>query len=180
MSINDIMSIVEVKEIMVSNEEVSWEIGELIADGWKYIDFIAIGETADFEYIQQGLVCVIGRPLGIVNIPRIKKMCLSLIKSGRHSEVVAGTTGCSVSGCLSKADYEVIFFDQYAYSYSNTVYFERDYTCPFICHFHMQENEAGARGIREPRSDISYPYSKGDGGQGFTKYLPLLPEEVLR
>jgi hypothetical protein len=56
---------------------------------------------------------------------------------------------------------------------TGTVFFERDFTCPFLCAGHMIENEKKARGVRKPRGSVSYPYSNKEGAQGFTIYRPL-------
>jgi hypothetical protein len=88
---------------------------------------------------------------------------------------------CGVDGCTRQADYEVILYDMYLNSVLDveqletvsTVFYERDYTCPFLCWQHMAENEEQATGVREPRGDMQYPYSNRHGAQGFTIYKPL-------
>ena len=80
-------------------------------------------------------------------------------------------TKCSVEGCDSKADYEVVLYDYYQ-SYSEAFY-EQDFTCPFLCQKHMDENEANAKGERRPRGVVYYPYTNKDGAQGYSKYNPI-------
>ena len=78
---------------------------------------------------------------------------------------------CSVKGCTQKADYRVILYD--VYMDEQEVFFEQDSTCPFLCASHMAENERRAKGVREPRGDVAYPYTNQHGAQGFTIYQPL-------
>jgi hypothetical protein len=77
---------------------------------------------------------------------------------------------CSVEDCGKDADCEVILYDIYS---EGTVYFERDYTCPYLCTEHVVENEKQARGDRRPRGCVQYPHSNKHGAQGFTIYKPL-------
>lgn len=84
-------------------------------------------------------------------------------------------TLCSVDGCTNKPDYVVFLYDQYN---NGTTFFEQDFTCPFICETHMQENErgignAGVGERRRPRSHNQYLYSNQHDAQGYTKYAPL-------
>lgn len=170
------INIAEVKEILISHDEYSWEIGELISDGWVELSVVEIGSSPDYEYEHHGQLCILGRPNHIVTVKRGSQMCLSLIQSGRRSDKCELGTTCSVDGCKNQAEYEVIFYDYY--TGINSVHFAQDYTCPFICDEHMQENEAGSRGIREPRSHINYPFTKRHGGQAYTKYLPARFVEI--
>ena len=78
---------------------------------------------------------------------------------------------CSVKGCTQNADYRVILYD--VYMDEQEVFFEQDSTCPFLCAAHMTENERRAKGVREPRGDVAYPYTNQQGAQGFTIYQPL-------
>ena len=80
-------------------------------------------------------------------------------------------TICSVDGCNSKADYEVVLYDYY-HHYTETFY-EQDLTCPFICQMHMEENETKANGERRPRGVVDYPYTNKHAAQGYSKYNPL-------
>lgn len=164
------IKIAEVREIYISHDESSWEIGELVSDGWLVLAVIDMGKSYDYEYKHNDSLCILGRPFNIKPVNRDTQMCLSVIRSGRVSEKCVIGTQCSVVGCKNQADYEVIFYDYY--TGLNHVHFEQDYTCPFICDEHMQENEAMSRGVRQPRGDIDYPYSKKLGGQAYTKYLP--------
>jgi hypothetical protein len=78
---------------------------------------------------------------------------------------------CSVKGCQRKAEYRVILYD--AYVEMEDIFFEQDYTCPFICRYHMAENERQAKGERKPRGDVLYPYTNRKEAPGFTIFQPL-------
>lgn len=84
-------------------------------------------------------------------------------------------TQCSVDGCSNRPDYIVLLYDHYD---PEPIFFEQDYTCPFLCEDHMQENErgvgnAGAGERRYPRAFNRYPYSNRFSAQGYTKYSPM-------
>ncbi|PFU64047.1 hypothetical protein COK90_08820 [Priestia megaterium] len=81
-------------------------------------------------------------------------------------------TKCSVVNCGRNADYEVYLYDYYAPPL-NEEFFEQDYTCPFICEIHMNENETKAFGEKRPRGAVKYPYTNKYGAQGYTRYLPV-------
>ncbi|MEY8757925.1 restriction endonuclease [Peribacillus frigoritolerans] len=89
------------------------------------------------------------------------------------------TTKCSVPGCENNAGYEVYLYDYY--DSSNVEFFEQDFTCPFICEEHMNENEENARGEKRPRGSVRYPYTNKHHAQGYTRYQPVLEvySEVL-
>ena len=55
---------------------------------------------------------------------------------------------CSVAQCSQPADFEVIHYDVYM---GSTIFFEQDFTCPFLCSGHALENEANAKTF--PKSD---------------------------
>jgi hypothetical protein len=78
-----------------------------------------------------------------------------------------------VEECQRPAAYEVYLYDYYEMPDGDEEFFEQDFTCPFICEEHMQENEALARGFRRPRGVVRYPYTNRGGAQGYTKYQPL-------
>jgi len=78
---------------------------------------------------------------------------------------------CSVDGCDNDATCEVILFD--VYMHNGSVFFERDFTCPYLCSQHVLENEKGAQGERRPRGDVLYPFTNKNNAQGFTIYRPL-------
>ena len=59
---------------------------------------------------------------------------------------------CAVAGCTRPACVEVILYD--FYPAERHVFFERDFTCPYLCARHLAENEAGAQGIRQPRGRV--------------------------
>lgn len=89
-----------------------------------------------------------------------------------------GTT-CSVENCEGLADYIVLLYDHYDDGFT---FLEQDFTCPFICEKHLQENERGIgnKGVGErryPRGPNVYPYTNQAGAQGYTKYIPLHLEE---
>jgi len=80
-------------------------------------------------------------------------------------------TQCSVKNCTRTADYKAILYD--VYIPEEEVFFEQDYTCQFLCASHMAENERQARGVREPRGYVQYPYTNQQVAQRFTIYQPL-------
>ncbi len=82
---------------------------------------------------------------------------------------------CSVPECTNPAVYEVILYD--IYLSVPDVFFERDYTCPFICNDHMVENETNMIGTREPRHGPKYPHTNRHNAQGFTIYRPLVVDQ---
>jgi len=84
---------------------------------------------------------------------------------------------CSVDGCQREATVKVILYDAYPYYSDGDVFFEQDFTCPFLCAEHMSENELQAKGVREPRGFVEYPYTNRNRAQGFTIYFPLGKEE---
>lgn len=88
----------------------------------------------------------------------------------RHVNYKTGTP-CSVEKCRMPAEFEVYLYD--FYPYLNFEFFEQDFTCPFLCRPHMEENEKRADGIREPRGYVRYPYTNRRGAQGYTKYAPI-------
>jgi len=89
---------------------------------------------------------------------------------------------CCADDCDNDADYIILLYDHY---YNGSVFFEQDFTCPFLCEKHMQENESGVGNtggvgkLRYPRGVNSYPYSNRHRAQGYTKYLPI-DKETLR
>jgi hypothetical protein len=91
----------------------------------------------------------------------------------KHIEYRPGTS-CSVENCNSIADFEVVLYD--FYPISSSAFYEQDFTCPFICERHMEENEEKAEGERIPRGTVYYPYTNKHSAQGYSKYNPL--EEV--
>jgi hypothetical protein len=80
-------------------------------------------------------------------------------------------TPCSVDECTRDADCEVYLYDYYNPHIGE--FYEQDFTCPFLCKTHMQENERRAVGDRIPRGMVHYPYSNRHGAQGYTKYVPI-------
>ena len=77
-------------------------------------------------------------------------------------------TKCCVEGCNNVADYEVVLYDYYPKLEES--FCEQDYTCPFLCQFHMDENEKGRRGEIKPRQGVSYPYTNQHNAQGHSRY----------
>ena len=80
-------------------------------------------------------------------------------------------TKCSVPACDRLAEYETYLYDYYPFE--DQEFFEQDFTCPFLCDGHMEENESRAKGDRKPRGYVEYPYSNRHGAQGYTAYAPL-------
>jgi len=78
---------------------------------------------------------------------------------------------CSVTGCGKDATVEVLLYD--VYTDMRDVFYEQDFTCPYLCGHHMVENEEQAHGVREPRGHVSYPFTNRESAQGFTIYRPL-------
>ena len=78
---------------------------------------------------------------------------------------------CSVEGCAEPAAYEVFLYD--SYTVPREEFYEQDFTCPFLCNIHKDENEARAKGERRPRAVVRYPYTNSHGAQGYTKYEKL-------
>jgi len=78
---------------------------------------------------------------------------------------------CKVEGCGADAEYEVILYD--VYLNNGKVFFEQDFTCPYLCAKHVVENEKKAQGERKPRGVVDYPYTNRNAAQGFTIYRPL-------
>ena len=77
---------------------------------------------------------------------------------------------CRVDDCGKDADLEVILYDFYMHG---EVFFEQDFTCPYICMEHAMENESKAQGERRPRGTVHYPYTNRAMAQGFTIYRPI-------
>lgn len=80
---------------------------------------------------------------------------------------------CAVPGCTSQAVVEVRLYDVYLSCDEVEIFDQRDFTCPFLCAQHVQENEQSSRGERKPRAIVRYPYSNQQGAQGFTIYRSL-------
>jgi hypothetical protein len=77
---------------------------------------------------------------------------------------------CSVMLCERDAAVEVIMYDVCP---NGEVFFEVDPTCPYLCAFHLLENEQGAVGTRKPRGAIRYPHTNRSGLRGFSIYRPV-------
>jgi hypothetical protein len=77
---------------------------------------------------------------------------------------------CSVPGCANDAAVEVRLRDKYA---DGTEFDEQDFTCPFLCEVHKEENERRAEGSKEPRDITDYPYTNQHGAQGWSAYRGL-------
>jgi hypothetical protein len=88
----------------------------------------------------------------------------------KHLDYVADQR-CSVVGCSRSPEYEVYLYDYYPGQ--DEEFFEQDYTCPFLCDEHMEENEQKAKGERRPRGYVGYPFSNRHHAQGYTTYAPL-------
>lgn len=88
----------------------------------------------------------------------------------RYAQYKEGTL-CSVPGCTHSAEYEVYLYDYY--DSMNEEFFEQDFTCPFVCEKHMNENELRIDGERQPRASPRYPYTNRQWAQGYTKYKPI-------
>lgn len=84
---------------------------------------------------------------------------------------------CCVSGCDTKAEYEVIFYDVY-FGKPVDVFYEQHNDCAYLCGEHQSENEHGAQNdlddpaLRRYRGRVDYPYTKS-WGRGFVIYRRL-------
>jgi hypothetical protein len=80
---------------------------------------------------------------------------------------------CSAKDCGQPAVAEVILYDVYQ---SGQVFFERDFTCPYLCTEHLRENEESIGSQeRRPRGVIEYRFSNQHRAHGFTIYRPITP-----
>ena len=82
---------------------------------------------------------------------------------------------CSVPNCSNHAAFEVILYDVYEVPFD--VFFEQDYSCPYICSEHAEENEMKSPGPRKYREIRGGFYTNRFGAQGFTIYRPLTENE---
>jgi len=73
---------------------------------------------------------------------------------------------CSVGGCRNKAKYKVFLYDHI----DGVELYEEDFTCPYLCQEHYEENELKAEGDRKPRCEMTYPYTNQEFAQGYSKY----------
>jgi serine/threonine protein kinase len=100
---------------------------------------------------------------------------------------------CSVNGCNAPAIVEVFLYDMYPYD--EFEFLQDDFTCPYLCDAHWAENEEKARSpihektkignktwripiwsekpVKGARSAVKYPYTKQQGGTGYTKYKTI-------
>jgi len=78
---------------------------------------------------------------------------------------------CSVVGCNEVAACEVIQVNVHVPE--GKIFYYHDETCPYLCCDHVVENEFAAKGRREPRNTVRYPYSNQNTQQGFSIYTPL-------
>lgn len=90
--------------------------------------------------------------------------------SARHYQYFPQTK-CAAPNCERNAEFEVYLYDYY-YEIDDE-FFEQDFTCPFLCLFHMEQNEREAIGIRRPRGMMHYPFTNKGHGQGYSRYAPL-------
>lgn len=81
--------------------------------------------------------------------------------------------GCAVPGCSRGAAVEVRLFDIFDLTHGIKIFDAQDYTCPYLCHEHVAENERGAIGTRAPRDVTRYPFSNRHVAQGVTTYRPI-------
>jgi hypothetical protein len=78
---------------------------------------------------------------------------------------------CAVPGCAEAAVVEVRLYDLYLHPV--VVFDEQDYTCPYLCAVHLEQNEEEAKGERTRRAWMQYPYTNRHKAQGFTIYRDL-------
>jgi hypothetical protein len=86
---------------------------------------------------------------------------------------------CSIATCNRLAWHEPWLHDYY-WEYQER-FSAPDESCGPLCSKHAIENELGARGLRGPRSEIRYPFTKQTSTTGFTAYrLRSGADEVAR
>lgn len=78
---------------------------------------------------------------------------------------------CSVSGCRNVAACEV--FRQNMDLPAGECRCDRDDSCPYLCRKHITENERLAKGVREQKGRVIYPYTNQRKLMGFSVYMPL-------
>ena len=81
------------------------------------------------------------------------------------------THRCSVDGCPSLAEYQVMLYD--FEPIGGAIRFQEDLSCPYLCREHAAENEAEARGERGTHVRIEYPFTNRGGEHGLSIYLDL-------
>jgi hypothetical protein len=85
---------------------------------------------------------------------------------------------CSVKGCPASAAVAVALVDRDA---SGDTFGVQDPSCPYLCHAHQRENEAGRKGIGpERRADDVFPYTNRHCLPGWVSYQPLSTAEPIR
>jgi hypothetical protein len=82
---------------------------------------------------------------------------------------------CSVPGCAQDAAYAVVLKDD---SPRNPRFQETSNHCPYICHPHAVENDAGVVGIPADGAYVTYPFVR-TGGSGFLRYKNLRTRRFL-
>ncbi|MEQ7050725.1 restriction endonuclease [Paenibacillaceae sp. P-4] len=85
---------------------------------------------------------------------------------------------CSVDACSEIADYEVFLYDYYAPPI-NQEFMAQDFTCPYLCEHHMNENEKHSKGKKVPRGSVIYPYTNKNQAQGYSKYIPINKSSII-
>ena len=79
---------------------------------------------------------------------------------------------CAVEGCTSTELFSVWLNDTYRDS-NNEIYdtfHEQDFTCPFLCKDHMEENKALSVWPHETSTRAKAPYSNRYHARGWTTY----------
>jgi len=85
---------------------------------------------------------------------------------------------CSVKGCTAPAAVTVALLDR---DVKGQTVARQDPSCPFLCHAHKQENEAGRTGAgTERRADDVFPYTNQHRLPGWVSYQPLSTVEPIR
>jgi len=101
---------------------------------------------------------------------REQGLSYSQARQNMTAEPAPSAEKCRVPGCEVDAAVEVFLHDEYV---DGVVFHEQDYTCPYLCAAHRQENEERAQGARRPRGTVRYPYSNQDVALGWTAYREL-------
>lgn len=79
---------------------------------------------------------------------------------------------CAVPGCDVDAHVEVRHYGV-VLGARGGVLDEQDFTCPYFCRAHLEANEKGAVGDRQPGGQVRYPYTNRRGMEGFSIYREL-------
>lgn len=100
------------------------------------------------------------------------------IKAG-EAPTVGRPHKCAVPGCDADAHVEVRLYSV-VFGARGGVLDEQDFTCPYLCRAHLEENEKGAKGVRQPGGHVRYPYTNRREIEGFSIYRELFPPDYSK